>query len=79
MSQQISDSQSDREAIITLIVGVKLASAVLLIVYFGLSRLLHEYVVTMVLGVLLSLTVLAAVCEKARRLRLYARKNFEDF
>jgi len=79
MTQQISDDNVNKEATITLVLGVKLASAVLLIVYFGLSRLLHEYVCTMLLAVILSLIVIFKVSEKASRIRQCPGKDWKDF
>jgi len=79
VTHPISDDDGGKEATMILVLGVKLASAVLLIVYFGLSRLLHEYVCTMLLAVILSLIVILKVAEKARRIRRYPHKDWKDF
>jgi len=79
MTQQLSDNNAEREATITIVLGVKLASAVLLVVYFGLSRLLHEYVCTMLIAVVLSLLIIIKVSEKARRIRNCQTNKRKDF
>jgi|GEM_PF-3214472 len=79
MTQQISDNDTGKEATITIVLGVKLASAVLLVVYFGLSRLLHEYVCTMLIAVVLSLLIIIKFAEKARRIQNYQTKERKNF
>lgn len=72
---QSTNQANEEEAASHFALGIALASLVLVAVYFGISRLVHEYFLTFILASLLSFHLILVFHRRASRIRLRTSRD----